>query len=51
MAEKFPWTIYTPKAMKVLESWKVKFNKGQYLKPSNINQASVSENVRKCGIY
>ena len=48
MAEKFPWTIYRPKAMKVLESWKLTFHKGQYLNPSNINQAeNVSENVRE----
>ena len=30
--------------MKVQESWKLTFHKGQYLNPSNINQA---ENVRE----
>ena len=44
MAEKFPWTIYRPEAMKVLQSRKLNFNKGQYLNLSNINQA---ENVRE----
>ena len=29
------------------KSWKLTFHKGQYLKPSNINLASVSEHVRK----
>ena len=32
---------------KVPESCKLTFRKGQYLKPSNMNLASVSEHVRK----
>ena len=35
------------KAKKVPETWKLNFHKRQYLKPSNINLASVSEHVRK----
>ena len=35
------------KAKNILESWKLTFYKGQYLKFSNINLASVSEHVRK----
>ena len=49
VAEKVFWTIYRPNkiAKNVLESWKWAFHKGQYLKPSNINLASVSVHVRK----
>ena len=43
--EKF--TDQMKKAKTVPESWKLTFHKGQYLKPSNINLASVSEHVRK----
>ena len=43
--EKF--TDQMKKAKKVPVSWKSTFHKGQYLKPSNINLASVSEHVRK----
>ena len=35
------------KAKKVPASWKLTFHKGQYLKPSNTNIASVSQNARK----
>ena len=35
------------KAKKVPESWFLTFHKGQYLKPSNINLASVSDHVKK----
>ena len=35
------------KAKKVPESWKLTFHKGEYLKPSNTNFASVSKNHRK----
>ena len=35
------------KTEKVPEIWKLTLNKRQYLKPSNINLASVSEHVRK----
>ena len=45
ISEQFP--DQTRKARKVLESWKSTFHKGQYLKLSNINLASVSEHVRK----
>ena len=46
---KVPWTIYWPdkKSWKVPECWKLTFHKGQYLKPSNINFASVFDHVRK----
>ena len=35
------------KAKKLPKSWKLTFHKGQYLKPSNINLVSVSEDLRK----
>ena len=35
------------KAEKLLASWKQTFHKEQYLKPSNINLALISEHVRK----
>ena len=35
------------KIIKVPESWKLTFHKGLYFKPSNINLASVFEQVRK----
>ena len=49
VAESVPWTIYRPdeKGIKVPESWKLTFYKGQYFKPSNLNLASVSEHAGK----
>ena len=41
------FTDQMKKAKKVWESWKWTFYKGQYLKPSSVNLASVSKHVKK----
>ena len=41
------FTDQMKKPKKVPKSWKLTFHKGQYLRSSNINLASVSEDVRK----
>ena len=49
VAEKVSWTICRPdkKSEKNIGVWKWTFHKAQYLKPSNINLASVIVHVDK----